>query len=226
MALDPKYKAIGFDMDGTFMNTKVDYVKLANVMFDEMVTMGVPESAINRTDGSKFELDSGLNWLIEHGREADVYTIQGRVSKKATAVEMENADIAKPFNGAPEVLSLLKKKGYKVGILTRGGRAYAEHILRINGLYNEFDAIIARDDFPEEEAKPSPKAMYNLACALGVKPEEILFLGDHKFDWLTAKDSGAGFYGVLCGGYKADDWKKAGDNIETINGVKDLLNKI
>lgn len=226
MALDPVFKGVGFDMDGTFMNTKVDYVKLANVIFDEMIDMGVPESAIVRENGSKFDLDSGIDWLFRNGRGAEVYTIQDRVSERATAVEMENANLAKPFDGSVEVLKSLKKKGYKVGILTRGGHKYAEYVLKLCGVLDEFDAVVARDDFPEKDAKPSPVAMVNLGKALGgLDPKEILYLGDHKFDWFTARDSGAGFYGVMTGHYKTEEeWTEAcGEKVPVLKSVKDLL---
>jgi phosphoglycolate phosphatase len=226
MALDPRYKAVGFDMDGTFMDTVVDYVKLANVIYDDMAELGVPESAIRRSGGAKFEIESGMEWLKKNGRADDAYSIYDRIADRTAAVEMEHIDLAKPFDGAVDVLELLKKKGYKVGILTRGCRRYAESVLGMNGLLDKFDALVARDDHPEEDAKPSPVAMENLAKALNVKASEILFLGDHKFDWLTARDSGAGFYGVLTGGYDKEDWETAGKNIQVIDSVASLKDKI
>ena len=228
MALDPHFKAICFDMDGTFMNTKVDYVKLANVIFDELIDMGVPESAIDRSGGSRFEIEKGIGWLFDHGRGDEVYQIQDRVSKRSTDVEMEYADEAKVFDGSVEVVKLMRKKGLKAGILTRGGHRYAEYIMRNNDVYDYFDAVIARDDFPEKEAKPSPVAMENMGRAIGVEPKDILFLGDHRFDWMTARDSGAGFYGVMTGHYHSkEDWFKAcGEDVPTINSIKDLLDII
>lgn len=226
MALDPRFKAVAFDMDGTFMRTKVDYVKLANVIFDELVVMGVPESAIIRSQGTKFELDSGMNWLRDNGRAEDVYKVYDRVSDRSTIIEMEYADISEPFEGAVETVDTLREKGYKTAILTRGGRSYAEYILKRSNVLDKFDALIARDDFPESEAKPSPKAMVNLGNALGVRPEEILFFGDHKFDWLTARDSGAGFYGVLTGGYNESDWMNADPEIKILDSVASLLEMI
>ena len=226
MALDPRFKAVAFDMDGTFMDTVVDYVKLLNVVFDEMIATGIPESAIIRSGGALSELKSGLEWLSKNGRERDVDVIFGRISDRTTKIEMENADISKPFDGAVEVLELLKNKGYKTGILTRGGRSYAEYVLKKSDVWHMFDAVIARDDFPESEAKPSPKAMVNLGNAMGLRAEEILFLGDHQTDWLTARDSGAGFYGVLSGGLSSADWEKIDKSISVLNSVKDLINII
>ena len=226
MALDPRYKAVGFDMDGTFMNTKIDYVKLANVVFDELIDVGVPEYAIVRSEGTVGELESGVDWLMRNGRVDDARILRKRVSGRSTTVEMEYADQSKPFEGAAEVVRALRKKGYKTGILTRGGHAYAEFILKKSNVRDLFDAIVARDDFPDEEAKPSPKAMVNFGNLLGVRPEEILFLGDHKVDWLTARDSGAGFYGVLTGGYRLVDWNMTDPRIAVIDGVASLMKMI
>jgi HAD superfamily hydrolase (TIGR01549 family) len=226
MALDPKYKAVVFDMDGTFMKTKVDYGRLSDVVFHELLELGVPENAIKDRSGSKTIVTDGIKWLKENGSEEQLKAIDDRISKKTTEVELENVSMAVPFDGALDVIALLKNKGYKTGILTRGGRKYAERALSMFNLTNELDAIVARDDFPEEDSKPSPKAMHHMADALNIKAEEILYLGDHIFDWMTARDSGAGFYGVLTGGYSEEDWKNAGDGIAVLNSVKDLLDII
>ena len=68
MKLNPKYKAVCFDMDGTLLNTKVDYVKMANVAFNEMVRLGVPETAIDRSESFKFNIDSGIEYLKKHNK--------------------------------------------------------------------------------------------------------------------------------------------------------------
>lgn len=223
MALDPKYKAVVFDMDGTFMNTKVNYTKLSNVVFDEMRSVGVPENVIDRSNGSRSELSSGMEWMKANGMTEEINSIGKRISKRATDVELENAHLAQPFEGSLEVLDLLKKKGYKTGILTRGGRRYAECVLNLFDILNDFDVIVARDDYPDNESKPSPIAMQHVANAIGVRPDEILYLGDHVFDWMTARDSGAGFYGVLSGNYDINNWKAINDDVQLLDSVKDLL---
>lgn len=224
MALDPRIKAVGFDMDGTFMHTHVDYAKLARVVDDELASLGVPPECIDFNDGSKLEMESGIRWLIEHGRGHLAAGIRQRVGDRATAVEMEHADEAEPFPGSVETLRELQARGYPVGILTRGGRHYAETVLGGAGVLREFDALVARDDFPEDEAKPSPKALQHLGERLGVRPQDILYLGDSKVDWLTAQAVGAPFIGVLSGGYTAADWQtRTGQPVHTLPHVADLL---
>ncbi len=223
MALDPRYKAVVFDMDGTFMDTQVDYRRLAEAIFDEITAHGVPGEAVDCSRGSRYELESAVRWLRANGMEDRVEAVAAAVSARATEVEMENVGRARPFDGSLEVLERLRSLDYLTGILTRGGRRYAERVLGMHGILGSFDAVIARDDFPEEESKPSPVSMRHMAAALGVEPAEILYLGDHAFDWMTARDSGAGFYGVLTGGYKAADWEGLGEGVETLGGVGDLL---
>lgn len=227
MSLDPRYAAVVFDMDGTFMDTKVDYGRLATAIFEEIVSHGVPEEAVDRSRGSRYELESAIAWMRANGMADRIGAVSAGVSAQATLVEMENVDRARPFDGALEVLERLREKDYRTGILTRGGRRYAEHVLSMHGILDDFDAVIARDDHPEEESKPSPIAMRHMAAALGVEPAGILYLGDHAYDWMTARDSGAGFYGVLSGGYGADDWKRLdGGRIPTLDSVRDLLRMI
>ena len=215
------YKAICFDMDGTLLNTKVDLGKMADLVFDEMIRSGVPENEIDRDGGYKFNLDSGMDYLIRNGRADDIHRINERVSRAARDIEMENAFMARPFPGAVRLLKELRKKGYKVGVLTRGCREYAETVLRLTGTIDLLDGLVCRDDFPERDAKPSPAAMHNMARALGVTASDILYLGDHKFDYLCARDAGAGFIGVLSGSYGADDWRDLG-GIVMMNTIADL----
>jgi phosphoglycolate phosphatase len=223
MALDPRYKAVGFDMDGTFMNTKIDYHKLSNAVFDELVEAGVPEHAIIRSEGTAIELESGTDWLRRNGRGDVASSLHKRIAGRATMIEMEHADVSKPFDGAVEVVSTLRKMGYKTGILTRGGHSYAEFILGKNKVIHLFDTIVGRDDYPEDEAKPSPKAMINFGRRLGLMPEEILFIGDSKQDWLTARDSGAGFYAVVTGRFNREMWYNIDPDISVLESVASLM---
>ena len=210
MRLDKKYKAVCFDMDGTLLDTKVDYAKIANLVFDEMIAIGVPESVINRDQGMKFNLESGIDYLKNEGRMGDVFNIGNKVAEIANDVELETVGLSKTFECSLEVLQRIHSRGLKTGILTRGCREYAVTACRICGILSEIDEIVARDDYPIEDSKPSGKAMEHIAERLGVKTSEILFLGDHLFDYQCAHDAGTDFIPVLSGVYDKKDWEDAG----------------
>ena len=216
------YKAVCFDMDGTLMNTDVDYSKMADLVFSEMIRIGVPESEIDRSGGSKFNLDKGARYLMMSGRADELHGIAGTIASRAREIEMENSDLARPFPGAIRLLTELRKKGYKTGILTRGCREYAEKILTQNNVMELLDGLVCRDDFPEAYAKPSPVAMQNMAKAIGCTAEDIMYVGDNGMDHRCAKASGAGFIGVICGTYSREDWKKEGE-AEIVNTIADLF---
>lgn len=222
MRIRERYKAVGFDMDGTLLDTRVDYKRMTEIVLDEMERIGVPESAIDRSGGYKFNIDSGVEWLISNGRRSDVFEVNRRVSGAARDVEMEHVDKAVPFPGAVELIRALRSQDIRVGVLTRGCREYADGALSVSGVIDLLDHVVARDDHPEEEAKPSPIAMEHLAHGLGVSPEDILFVGDHSFDLICAKESGAGFVGVLSGTYGRSDWERIGET-RVIDTVADLI---
>jgi len=204
------------------MNTDVDYAKMADLVFDEMVKAGIPESAIDRTEGSKFNLDSGVRYLVEAGRGNELHEIERRIASRAREIELENSDLARPFPGALRLLTELKKKGFRTGVLTRGCREYATKILTQNNVIDLLDGLVCRDDFPEVDAKPSPVAMRNLAKAVGCAVDELIYIGDHGMDYKCARSAGAGFIGVLSGAYAREDWKKAGE-AEIVNTIADLF---
>jgi len=217
-----RYLAVGFDMDGTLLRTDVDYVKLCTVVCNEMKVAGVPASILVMSKGSKQNLDDGMRYLIENGMSDAADAAFKRIREGVKKVELENVMTARPYEGGEMMLRYLKSKGYRIGVLTRGSRPYAEKALTVAGVIDDLDALVCRDDHPEPEAKPSPIAMRHLANELNVEPKDILYLGDHSMDHSCARDSGAGFIGVLTGSTE-EYWKRIDENIRVIDTVTDLM---
>ena len=224
MTLDvASYKAVVFDMDGTLLDTRIDYSRMTELVYAEMRTIGVPEEALDGSGSTKFNIESGVRYLVSEGRKHELYELEGRINGRAKDLEMENADEARPVPGALELLMLLRKQGYLTGVLTRGSREYAEYVLTLCGAIELLDVLVCRDDHPEKDAKPSPQAMKHVAEILGVLTEDILYIGDHSYDHQCARDSGAGFIAVLTGTYDQEDWLRTGEDIPVLGSVADML---
>ena len=208
MALDPRIKAVGFDMDGTFMRTRVDYVRLSNCVVEEFISRGAPREMFEGVH-YKMDLDEGYRWLEEHGMAESKEEIKKAIADRANEIEIEHADIAKPFPGAIELVNRLRSMGYKTGILTRGSRYYATTILGAYDLLGLFDGIVARDDYDEEtDAKPAAIALTHLGEAMGgIPPEDILYVGDGVTDYMTAARAGSPFIALTSGRTDAELWK-------------------
>jgi len=220
--LNREYLAVGFDMDSTLLDTNVNYRKLSLVVYNEMIKVGVPENILGKTAGSIYNMSKGSEYLTKNGRTDDIRVVKDNVREMMMSVELENVMTSKPYKGAEEMLTYLKNKGYKIGVLTRGSRQYAVKALTVSGVIDMLDALVCRDDFDEDESKPSPIAMKHFADALDLEPKDILYLGDDAIDFFCARDSGAGFIGVLTMNTK-EEWKMIDDRIPVIDTVTELL---
>lgn len=154
-------RGIIFDMDGTITKSNVNF------------------AAINREAEVP---DEPILEYIETVGEPRKKTILAVLEK----YEARAAETSELREGVREVLDHMKKKGLKAALLTRNSRRSVQTILRRHGL--KFDAILTRDDAPP---KPSPYPVLLLSKKLGVKPEELLVVGDFHFDILAGKAAGA-----------------------------------
>jgi phosphoglycolate phosphatase len=93
-------------------------------------------------------------------------------------------------------------------------------VMKIYFPRREFRAILgARDGYP---AKPDPSAALEIARLLGVKPEEIIYIGDTNTDMRTANAAGMYAVGALWGFRTAEELKSNGAKV-LIEKPQDLL---
>ncbi|MGC8607243.1 MAG: HAD family hydrolase [Vulcanisaeta sp.] len=95
---------------------------------------------------------------------------------------------AKAINGAPELLKMLKEKGFTIGIVTSSSRRVAIKALEVTGLYNYIDGIVAGDDV--NKGKPDPEPLMKILHSLGLKVSEVAVVGDSKYDAEMALNAG------------------------------------
>lgn len=214
-------KAVGFDLDGTFMKTRVDYAKLNDADRQVCLSFGIPFDEIDFGDSPKRPRAPIRRWLEENGRGDEYQKVSDAIDRAFTDCEVEFVSEAEPFPGSAECLQTIKSKGLKVGILTRGSLEYARRAL--GPLFDEFDVVMGRDHSDYDNAKPSPKAMEEFAEELGVNPSEILYVGDNTTDWCSAHGAGAVFVGVRTGSGSDKVWHDADPSIPVIDYAGDVV---
>lgn len=214
-------RAVGFDMDGTFMRTHVDYAKLNDCDRRVLERHGIPFDEIDFGDSPKRPRYPIRKWLEGHGRGDEFPAIDREIDELCTMCECEFVDEAVPFPGSAECLRELKSRGLKVGILTRGSLEYARRAL--GPLFDEFDAVMGRDHSGYDNAKPSPVAMREFAELLGVDPCEILYVGDNVTDWQSAKGAGTPFVGVTTGSGSSELWAGCDPRIPVVRYAGDVV---
>ena len=107
----------------------------------------------------------------------------------------------KVYDDSAPVLRRLSGMGLRLGLVTNGYKEEIDDILAIlnkkksSGLEMEmFGAIVGRDT--AGAAKPDPRPFIHAAGSLGLKPDEVLFVGD-RYDKDYVGAQGAGMVPVL-----------------------------
>ena len=95
----------------------------------------------------------------------------------------------KPFPNVEETLLKFKKDGYKLAILTSKNREMTLYSLKNVGLdQNIFDLIIGADEVTHH--KPNPEGINRIMSNFGVKPNEVINIGDTEFDYGSGENAG------------------------------------
>ena len=213
-------EAVVLDLDGTLIHTTVDFPRMRERLLAELGTRGVPPPFIDPRDTIVSNVARAIGFLRSAGRGEEETELRQRVGRLMDLTEMEKVSETMPVEGAGACLAALKGRGLRTAVLTRGSRRYATEALRYADL-DGFDAMVCRDDHPEEEAKPNGKAMERVALLLGSSPEKCLVVGDHLIDLTCARACSAPFVGVLTGSFRREDWEANG-RPRIIDSVADL----
>ncbi|MGN0611267.1 MAG: HAD family hydrolase [Ruminiclostridium sp.] len=187
-----KYKALIFDLDGTLLNTLDDLADSANHILGQL---GFPTHS---TDKYKYFVGNGIPKLIERCLPADRQDCKEKaLSMFVEYYSLHSEDKTAAYDGIPELLSAAKRKGLKLGVITNKAHSIAQQVVPHFLGGGVFDYIRGLDE--TIKAKPCPNGALDVADKLGVKPDEVLYIGDSGVDMQTAVNAGFTPCGVLWG---------------------------
>ncbi len=109
--------------------------------------------------------------------------------RRLDEIELELALAARAAQGAERLLTALRERGARLGILTRNSRESALATLEACGLAPFFaaQAIVDRD---AAAPKPSPAGVRLLLASWRVRPERAVMVGDYLFDLQAGRGAG------------------------------------
>ena len=186
------YKAYLFDFDYTLADSSKGIVMCFRKVLENNGHFGISDEEIKRTIGKTLEESFSIMTGI-----TDKETLTAYRKEYVAQADVHMTANTFLFPETIKVLSKLKNTGAYIGIIST---KYRYRIMELLGkkLPEDFlDIIIGGEDV--KQAKPSPEGL-NLAIEkLGVKKEEVMYLGDSTVDAETAKNAGVDFIGVLHG---------------------------
>lgn len=186
-------KAVVFDLDGTLMDSKIDYEKMGNRIRELLVSRGLPEPLEDRRKVYRV-ISGGAATLREYGLpEASLEATMAEMETIMNDIELEALDAMELKPYARTVVAELHGEGLGLGVATRSHREYTLRGLKRYDMLRFFHQVVARDDVPYP--KPDSRHLLYTIKLLGVDPEDMLFIGDTTTDLQTADAAGVEFIG-------------------------------
>jgi HAD superfamily hydrolase (TIGR01662 family) len=87
---------------------------------------------------------------------------------------------ARLFPNVREVIAILKKKGFKIGIISNNYREFVNDFLERTGIEKYIDCFVGHGD--AKKLKPNPEILLLCMKRLETKPEDTIFIGDMEVD--------------------------------------------
>ena len=219
-----KFKAVLFDLGGTLIKTLEApeiYRKILEV-YGVKVSMDKIAEA-HRENEKEFEMEDmvemGTKFWIQWNKKV-LERLKINADKEFLAEKIDELwwDYAKLdiYSDVPHALSQLKERKVKIGIVTNGfEKDYMKILQRLGWKRDFFDVIVGIDVC--RKAKPEKEIFLYAVRKLGLRPEEVVFVGDSlKHDYEGAKN--AGLHALLLN-------RKGGkfSDVETIASLDEVL---
>jgi len=175
-------KLIIFDMDGTILDTIEDITTCVNYILEKY---DMPKRSLEEV---KFFVGNGLLKTLR--RSVPDYVTDSKVEEiypEFTAYYKNHSNInTKPYEGIVDVISELRKKGYKTAVVSNKRQEAVSSLCEIF-FKDIFD--LALGDRDGMRVKPNPDMVDYVLKELDVKREESVYIGDSDVDIMTALNS-------------------------------------
>lgn len=184
--------AIIFDLDGTLLDTLGDLRDAAN---DALRRRGLP---LRTTEEIRRFVGNGVRNLMRRCLPAGSpdEEIDAALADFKAYYAAHLCDTTAPYDGIPELLTVLRKRGIKVGVLSNKLDSATQQLIR-HYFYGKVDVTFG--EHSGVPRKPDPTSCRMVMEQLGVRPEEVLYVGDSGVDMRTARNAGLTAVGVTWG---------------------------
>ncbi|MBO4251760.1 MAG: HAD family hydrolase [Clostridia bacterium] len=200
-------KAVIFDLDGTLLDTLDDLTDSINEMLKVFGYPAIAREKVRSIIGSgakkliadalpeKLSDDEFVKCLEEYNR---IYNASGSPKTKL-------------FDGMDVVLKELKKRGYKLAVLSNKPQPSTDKVYEKYLKEFHFDFVGGQSE--KIKCKPDPAgALYELKT-LGVDPKDAYLVGDGETDVMAAINAGITCIAALWGNRSKEQLKAVGGKI-------------
>lgn len=176
-----KYDLILFDMDGTIADTDDVIVDSFIALYDEL-------NIKKRKTREELYYYSGPSLKTTLPKEFPGYDLEFLLKRyREISVALYKKEM-KLYKDEIEVLSNLKKAGFKLGIVTNKVRSSSNITLEILGITDLFDCMVCFDEI--KNGKPNPEGIQKAMEIMNItEKQRVIYVGDNEIDYQTAANS-------------------------------------
>jgi phosphoglycolate phosphatase len=184
----PSFPVYLFDVDGTLVDSASDICGAIQTVLSNTPQNTIEDAFLKRYIG--YHLIDLFQDLFPEKNEQE---IQDLIVEYRAVYPARKHSSTKLYPGVKEALAEL---GGKKATATTKATPMTKAILEMFGLLSYFDHVQGTDGFP---SKPQPDVIFASLKALGVRPEDCLFVGDAAPDMEAGRRAGVKICGVKYG---------------------------
>ncbi|WP_294258920.1 HAD-IA family hydrolase [uncultured Sphingomonas sp.] len=179
------FRTIGFDLDGTLLDTSGDLAATLNRVLAEDGRPALPLDRILAMVGR------GVHKLLEQAVAAtdggDAAVVARLYPRFVDTYAAHNAEHSRPYPGVVEALDALAAQGITLAVVTNKLEGLTLPLLEATGLLPRFATVIGGDTLGPGIAKPSPAPILEMVRRCG---GPAAFVGDSIYDVQAARAAG------------------------------------
>jgi pyrophosphatase PpaX len=204
-ALHNQTHAILFDLDGTLLDSTELILQCFHHSWKVVCGFNHSRDALVQTFGTP--LRAAMDRLALSG-DADENNGGSRAEARSEMVDRllseyrsyniaHHDSLARPFEGAREVVAELRQRGYLIGVVTSKGRELATRGLKLCALDGLIDSAVFLEDTSLH--KPHPEPLLAALRKLSKPSQNAAYVGDSKHDIVAARSAGIRTVAALWG---------------------------
>lgn len=210
-------KAVIFDLDGTLLDTRKDLADSINLVLKDLNKKQKDQAEIIKNVGH------GISYLIEK----TILPANDKEMEEASALFKKHYslgynDSTTAYKGTKEVIDALIKQGILVGVVSNKDDEYVQKLIEFH--FNKIDRTYVLGGKPGLKKKPSSEPVDQIIDKMGVKKDEVIYIGDSMVDIETAHN--ASIYNIICLWGFSDRELMIKNSSHTIEDPQDILKYI
>lgn len=187
MMTDFPFTAIGFDLDGTLVDSNRDLAPAVNY------ALALEGRPLISAEEVRHLIGGGARRMLERALEHTGGPVPPARFEELAAELLDHygthiADNTIPFDGCLAALDALAARGCALAVCTNKVESLARELIERLGMSTRFTCILGGDTLGPGRAKPAPDMIDEAARLCGGGP--FAMVGDSSYDTLAAKAAG------------------------------------